>query len=231
MVVAWWRQALAEFIGTFALIFIGAGAIIANEYTTGAVGVTGIAFAHGLAIATMVSALGAVSGHFNPAVTVGFLITGRIPIDRALIFIVAQLVGASVAAALLKAVAPPEAANAVALGTPALGDGVTTLSGILIETILTFFLLIAIFGTALDPRAPHLGGFGIGLVITMDILMGGPFTGAAMNPARTFGPALVQGFWNDHLVYWIGPLLGAGIGALLYHWVLLHREETTAVAV
>jgi aquaporin Z len=226
MPIAWWRQAVAEFVGTFALIFIGAGAIIADEVTDGALGVTGIALAHGLAIATMVSALGAISGgHFNPAVTFGFLLTRRIAVDRAAIFLAAQLLGAIIAAALLKATTPVAAADAVELGTPVLATGVAPLTGIAIELVLTFFLVTAVFGTAVDSRGPRLGGFAIGLVITMDIFMGGPLTGAAMNPARAFGPALIQGLWDDQLVYWIGPLLGGGLAALVYEWALLPRAE------
>jgi len=219
-----WRQAIAEFIGTFALIFIGAGAIIADKVMGGSVGLTGIALAHGLAIATMVSALGAVSGgHFNPAVTVGFLVTRRIAVTSAAIYVAAQLLGAVVAAAILKSVAPSAAVDAVALGTPALGSETAFAAGVIIEAVLTFFLVTAVFGTAVDPRAPKIGGFGIGLVVAMDILMGGPLTGAAMNPARAFGPALVQGFWSDHLVYWVGPLLGGSIAALVYEWGLMQK--------
>lgn len=219
-----WRQAIAEFIGTFALIFIGAGAIIADNVMAGGVGLTGIALAHGLAIATMVSALGAVSGgHFNPAVTFGFLVTRRIAVTPAIMYLVAQILGATVAAAILKSVAPSAAVDAVALGTPVLGQGTTIAAGVVIEAVLTFFLVTAVFGTAVDPRAPKIGGLGIGLVIAMDIFMGGPLTGAAMNPARAFGPALLQGFWSDHLVYWVGPLLGGGIAALVYEWGLMQK--------
>ena len=219
-----WRQAIAEFIGTFALIFIGAGAIVADKVMGGTVGLTGIALAHGLAIATMVSALGAVSGgHFNPAVTFGFLVTRRIAVSSAAVYVAAQLLGAVVAAAILKGTAPAAAVAAVSLGTPALGNGTAFATGVVIEAVLTFFLVTAVFGTAVDPRAPKIGGFGIGLVVAMDIFMGGPLTGAAMNPARAFGPALVQGFWSDHLVYWIGPLLGGGVAALVYEWGLIQK--------
>lgn len=222
---AWLPKAIAEFIGTFALIFIGAGSIIADRFTNGALGVTGIALAHGLAIATMVSALGAVSGgHFNPAVTFGFLVTRRTDVATAVIYLVAQLLGAVIAAALLKAFAPAEAANAVRLGATTLASNVNVFAGLIIELVLTFFLVTAVFGTAVDERAPRIGGFGIGLVIAMDILMGGPLTGASMNPARTFGPALVQGVWTAHWVYWVGPLLGGALAALVYQWTLLHRD-------
>lgn len=220
---------IAEFIGTFALIFIGAGSIIVDRASNGGLGVTGIAFAHGLAIATMVSAAGHISGgHFNPAVTCAFLATRRLTVTRGVGYIVAQLLGAVVAAFILKAVTPAAAANAVGLGTPVLNGqlGVGIAQGVVIEAVLTFFLVFAVFGTAVDERAPRtIAGFGIGMVIAMDILAGGPLTGAAMNPARTFGPALAQGLFDNHLVYWIGPILGGVVAALLYDGVLGHREE------
>src|SRR5258706_1550886 len=102
-----------------------------------------------------------------------------------------------------------------------LAPGVSFGMGVLIEAVLTFFLLLAVFGTAVDPRAPKIGGFGIGLTVLVDVLVGGPLTGASMNPARTFGPALAGGFWQNDLVYWIGPIIGAIIAALIYEYVIL----------
>lgn len=219
-----WNASLAEAVGTFTLIFIGAGSILADHLTGGQVGLVGIAFAHGLAIGTMVLALGAVSGgHFNPAVTVGFLVTGRQPLGRGLAYIVAQLLGASVAALLLTAAFPEATRQTVHLGTPVLAAGVTAGVGIVVEAVLTFLLVFVIFGTAVDPRGPTaVAGLAIGLVITMDILAGGALTGAAMNPARAFGPALFSNFWENHIVYWVGPLWGAAAAALLYHRALLN---------
>ncbi|HLE77079.1 MAG TPA: MIP family channel protein [bacterium] len=222
-----WKAILAEAVGTFALIFIGAGSILADHLTGGKVGVVGIAFAHGLAIGTMVLAVGAVSGgHFNPAVTLGFLVTGRQPLGRGLSYMAAQLVGASIAALLLTAAFPEATRQAVHLGTPALAGGVTSGVGIVVEAILTFLLVFVIFGTAVDPRGPApIAGLAIGLVITMDILAGGALTGAAMNPARAFGPALFSNFWENQTVYWIGPALGAAAAALLYHRALLNKAR------
>lgn len=218
-----WKASLAEAVGTFALIFIGAGSILADHLTGGKVGLVGIAFAHGLAIGTMVLALGAVSGgHFNPAVTFGFLVTGRQPLGRGLSYVAAQLIGASVAALLLTAVFPEATRQTVHLGTPTLATGVTTGIGIVVEAVLTFLLVTVIFGAAVDPRGPHaVAGLAIGLVITMDILAGGALTGAAMNPARALGPALFSGMWAHQLVYWVGPLLGGAAAALLYQRTLL----------
>ena len=217
-----WKPLLAELIGTFTLIFAGAGAIIANEATHGGVSLLGIALAHGLAIGVMVSALGVISGgHFNPAVTFGFLVSGRIAAARAAAYLIAQLAGATLGGLALLAAYPNGPAVAVHLGTPSLAPGLSGGAGILLEAIGTFFLVTVVFGTAVHPGAPRLGGLAIGLTITMDILAFGPLTGAAMNPARAFGPALVSGAWSDQIVYWIGPLIGGGAAGALFSGIYL----------
>ncbi len=213
-----WRAALAEAVGTFALIFIGAGSIIADQLSGGRVGLVGVALAHGLAIATMVSATGHISGgHLNPAVTAGFVATRRMSVRVGVEYVIAQLVGASVGGFLLVASFPEAARQAVHLGTPALGRGVTPGVGIVVETVLTFLLVFVVFGVAIDARGPRgTGGLMIGLVIAMDILAGGVLTGAAMNPARAFGPALFSGTWQNQIVYWVGPLLGGALASVVY---------------
>ncbi|TMC22327.1 MAG: aquaporin [Chloroflexi bacterium] len=217
---------LAEFVGTFVFVFIGAGSIITNVSTRGAIGLLGIALAHGLALSMVVSAFGGTSGaHINPAVTIGFMVTRRITPDLGIVYIAAQLAGATLAGFLLQAIFPQAVWQAAQLGTPALAPDVSFGTGILVETILTFFLLLAVFGTAVDERAPKIGGFGIGLTVLVDILVGGPLTGAAMNPARTFGPALAGGFWQNNLVYWIGPILGAVLATLFYEYVILRWRK------
>jgi MIP family channel proteins len=222
-----WKPLLAEVIGTFTLIFAGAGAIIANEATHGGVGLLGIALAHGLAIGVMVSALGVISGgHFNPAVTCGFLAAGRIPAARAIAYVIAQLVGATLGGLALWTAYPHGPATAVHLGTPSLAPGLSATAGILLEAIGAFFLVTVVFGTAVHPAAPRLGGLAIGLTITMDILAFGALTGAAMNPARAFGPALVSGVWGDQLVYWIGPLIGGALAGALYGGAYLARADS-----
>jgi aquaporin Z len=216
------RRLAAEFIGTFALIFMGAGAIIVGS------GLVGVAFAHGLAIAIMVTALGHISGGaFNPAVTIGLWATRRMTSVDAVAYIVAQLAGATAGAALLLTF--PQALRDVATGVPDLA-GVDFIQGTLIEAVLTFFLMITIFGTAIDRRAPRVGGFAIGLVIVMDIFAAGRITGAVMNPARAFGPELVFGEWNHALVYWIGPIIGAVVAALVYHYLFLDEEQRMEAA-
>lgn len=164
-------------------------------------------------------------GHINPAVTIGLWITGKADARTAAFYIPAQLIGAILAGFLLKALYPAGAADAVGLGTPVLAEGVGFGRGIVIEAILTFFLVFAIFGTAIDERAPKVGGFGIGLVLLFAILAAGPLTGASLNPARTLGPALAAGVWSDHLVYWIGPILGASAGAVAYSALFLGRAS------
>ncbi len=221
------RACLAEAVGTFTLIFIGAGSIIANQLSGGKVGLVGIALAHGLAIATMVAATGHLSGgHLNPAVTWGFMVTRRLPVGVGVAYILAQLAGASIGGLLLTASFPEAARQAAHLGTPMLDPSVTAGVGIVVEALLTFFLVFVIFGVAVDPRGP--GGIAplmIGLVIAMDLLTGGPLTGAAMNPARAFGPALFSGTWANHLVYWVGPGLGGGLAAWVYDSLVRERRE------
>ena len=221
------RSCVAEAIGTFGLCFIGAGAIVLDTKTNGAVGLIGIALAHGLILSVMISAMGHVSGgHFNPAVTVGFMVTKKQDVRTGISYIISQLIGGTVAGLLLRAIYAAEVWQKAGLGTPKLADGVSFGTGILIEIILTFFLVTAIWGTAVDDRKPNIGGFGIGLTIAANILMGGPLTGASMNPARTFGPALAGGGFDgiNHLVYWIGPITGAVIAAMIYNNILIKKD-------
>ena len=222
------QKLVAEFIGTFALIFFGAGSICADQYLHGAggSGLLGIALAHGLAIGIMVSALGHVSGgHFNPAVTIGFWVTKRINTLDVIGYWAAQLVGAIAAAYVLKAIVPDDAWRAVALGTPALARDFRVLDGMILEGVMTFFLVLVVFATAVDEKGAWraISGFGIGLTITMGILTGGPLTGAALNPARAFGPALASAHWANHGVYWVGPLAGGFVAGLLYDSVFLKK--------
>lgn len=215
---------ICEFIGTFALIFVGVGSIASDYMTGGAVGLVGIALAHGLTIAVMASATGAISGgHLNPAVTIGALSTGKIDAANAVGYIISQCLGAIAAAATLKVCIPSAALGAVNMGTPALADGVSIGMGLATEFVLTFFLVFVIFGTAIDSRAPKVGALFIGLTVTLDIFMGGPITGAAMNPARHLGPALLGGGLQNLWLYWVGPVAGGLTAALVYHFTLEER--------
>jgi aquaporin Z len=215
-----YRALVAEFVGTFALIFVGVVAI----HSAPKDGLVGIAFAHGLTIAVMASATAAVSGgHLNPAVTAGAFVAGKIGALNAVGYVVSQCAGAIVAAALTYVVLPTASLGAIHYGTPLPAGGFNWYQLLLTEAVLTFFLMFVIYGTAIDSRAPRVGGLFIGLTVTLDILAGGPITGAAMNPARFLGPAIFDGSLGYSWLYWIGPVLGAVVAALLYRHVLEGR--------
>jgi MIP family channel proteins len=210
------RPCIAEAIGTFALIFIGIGAIRAAGSD-----LLAVALAHGLTIAVFVSATGHISGgHLNPAVTFGALVGGKISINDAVLYWISQLVGAALAGFVCLGLF---SRSTVVSGTPAL-SGVEPLSGIVIEAIVTFFLVFVVFGTAIDERGPKIGGLAIGLTITIGILFAGPLTGGALNPARTFGPALAASSWSAHYVYWLGPMIGGALAGLVYKTCFLSRS-------
>jgi len=216
---------VAEFIGTFALIFIGVGAIHNNNPGVG-VGLLGVALAHGLAIAVMVSATGGISGgHLNPAVTFGLLVGGKIKLVNSIAYWIAQLAGGAAAGYLLVSFFSPNGMGVVAAGTPDLAEQISPGTGIAIEIVLTFFLVFVVFGSAVDMRAPKIGGLAIGFTVAMDILFAGPLTGASMNPARTFGPALASGHWHAHYVYWVGPMIGGALAGLIYGRFLMKETK------
>lgn len=215
------RHFVAEFVGIFALVFVGGGAIMMAKDAIG--GHLQVAIAHGLILAIMVTATMRVSGHLNPAVTIGFLVTRRIEPLMGAIYIVAQLLGAMAAAYALKATFPDALFLAARGGGQMVALDITSTQAIVLEAIATFFLVFAVFGTAVDPQAPKVGGFAIGLVVCVDILAIGPLTGASMNPARSFGPAVASGIFEGQFIYWIGPIIGAIIAALLYDRLFLPR--------
>jgi MIP family channel proteins len=222
------EKLIAEFIGTFALVFIGAGAIIHTQGPTDPAGLVAIALAHGLAIATMVSAVGHVSGaHFNPAITIGAWVTGKIQAGDAVGYISAQILGGVAAAGVLRVAIPETFWRSVGLGTPAVDQSISTGNAVLIEAVLTFFLVWVVFATAIDPHGAFgkIAGLAIGLVITMDILMGARWTGAAMNPARWFGTAAVAGIWTNWWVWIIGPIAGGIVAAVVYDSMVIRPHE------
>lgn len=223
------KALVAEFVGTFTLVFVGVGSIaVASD---GSAGLVGVALAHGLALAVMITAVAAVSGgHLNPAVSIGLWSAGKLATERLLGYVVAQVAGAFAGAALIL-VALPERVRAVAIGTPALGDGVSVLSAIVLEAVLTFFLVFTVYGTAVDHRAPKLGGLLIGLSVTMGILVAGPLTGAALNPARHLGPALLAGgsYLGQFWLYWVGPVIGGLVAAWVYRTFLEERATGPVV--
>jgi MIP family channel proteins len=238
------RVMLAEAIGTFFLCFAGIAAILSTQspVDSGA-GIVGIALAHGLALSIAVNCFGGVSGaHHNPAVTIALLVTRRITGVRAVQYILAQLAGATLAAWTCAQFFPMEAVTAARLGVPfptvspaedAAWVTVPILLGV--EFVLTFMLMTAVYGTAIDERgqAVKIGGFGIGLTVTFDILAGGAITGASMNPARSFGPTLIykllggegaDRIFDFHWCYWAAPIAGAVVAALIYEYVILRND-------
>jgi MIP family channel proteins len=224
-----WKAALAEFIGSFAFVFVGAGSVIvAGPYGSG---LLGVALATGFVVAVMVSVTAPISGgHVNPAVTIGIWVAGRIGSARAAVYVLAQFGGGIFGAILLRFVVPRAVWKAANLGTPLLATGIGEGKGILIEAILAFFLVFTVFATIIDDRglSPGTAGLTVGLVLAFDILVAGPFTGGAVSPARSFGPALVSATWNDWWVYWVGPVAGGVIGAMLY-WSAFMRDREPAV--
>ncbi len=223
------RAYLAEFIAVLALVFAGGGSIIANELLgPEGFGILGIAFAHGIVLAVMVTATMHISGgHVNPAVTIGQLVARKIDATNALLYIGAQLLGGVVGGILLLYAFPSSAwdLNGIKLGTPQLGVITDIPTAIGVEAILTFFLVFTVFATGVDKRGTgQIAGFAIGLVLIFDILVGGPLTGAAMNPARWFGTAASMGAFDNAVVYWVGPIIGGIVAALVYSYGLLKKE-------
>jgi MIP family channel proteins len=219
------RPLAAEFIGVFLFVFITAGAIVLNQYRDGIIGLAGIAAAQGVTLAIAVTATMNISGgHLNPAVTVGLWSLGRIGWKQAGLYVIAQLLGAILAALAIKGLYPEMAGRVAQLGVPRLASDVSFTQGVVIEAILTFFLAFVVMGTAVDPKAPKVGGWAIGLTVMMGVLASGGITGAGMNPARAFGPALAANAWLSQLVYWIGPILGAVAAMQVYERLLLRRD-------
>lgn len=218
------RHFAAEFIGTYALVFIGGASIMSGAIAKSPTAWLNVALAHGIILAVAVSATMRISGHLNPAVTMGFLVARRIEPIMAGVYVLAQLLGAMLAAYTLGALFPAAVADATRLGGQSIALDVTAGQAIGLEAIATFFLVFVVFGTAVDPKAPKIGGLAIGLTVTAGILAIGPLTGASMNPARSFGPAIASGVLEGQIVYWIGPLVGGAVAGLLYESLFLRRE-------
>ena len=219
------RHFTAEFVGTFALVFIGGAAIIASRATGMESGLIAVALAHGIILAVMVSATMRISGHFNPAVTVGFVVTRRLEPIMAGVYLAAQITGAILAAYALKMLFPPALTEGTRLGGQSIATGISMTQAIGLEAICTFFLTFVIFGTAVDPKAPRIGGLAIGFTIAAGILAIGPFTGGSFNPARSFGPAVASGIFEGQAAYWLGPMIGAVAAALLYDTLFIRHER------
>ena len=220
------RPLLAEFLGTALFVFVGAGSVIANAVTSGAIGALGIALAHGVGMAVIISALMNISGaHLNPAVSFGLLVAGKADGRTFGRYVAAQLAGAVVGAALLKTVFSAPAVHATSAGTPQLAFNVGFTQALVLEGVLTFFLVSAVFGTLVSSEAPKIGGFGVGLSIFVSTLVAGSLTGAALNPARALGPALISWTWHSQAVYWLGPLAGGGFAGWVWRAILLPKTS------
>jgi aquaporin NIP len=210
------RRALMEAIGTFALVTAGCGAIITDTTHAGSIGGVGVSLTFGLVIMVMIYAGGHLSGaHYNPSVTIAFALARHFPIRDALAYIAAQLIGATVGALLLLAAWASKPAH---LGATL--PSVSSTTAVAYEIVLTAFLMFVITAVATDTRAVGAAAaIAIGGTVGLDALFGGPVTGASMNPARSFGPALASGTWSSFWVYVIGPLIGAVIGVFAYELV------------
>lgn len=219
-------KCVAELIGVFALIVIGAGSVCLLGLPNSPQNLVGIAIAHGLVIAVMICALGHISGaHFNPAVTVAMISVKKIEPPLAVAYILAQLAGSVAGAYVLKEIFAPGVAAVTHLGTTAPAHGFTDMATFYLETILTFFLVLVIFGSAVDKRGANIiCPLAIGGTVCLDILFGGPLTGASMNPAKTLGPAIMSGMWKAHWAYWAGPILGGVLAAQIYTHVIGKSE-------
>ncbi|HUF25633.1 MAG TPA: aquaporin [Gemmatimonadaceae bacterium] len=217
------RHFAAEFIGIFALVFFGGAAIMSSGRMTGGVALLITALAHGLILGIMVTATMRISGHLNPAVTLGFLAARRIEPMMAGVYIVAQFLGAIVAAYALAGLMPESLQEGMRLGGQRISLDVTTTQAIFVEAIATFFLVFVVFGSAVDPQAPKVGGFAIGLTLAVAILAIGPMTGGSLNTARSFGPAVASGMFEGQVVFWVGPIVGGLAAGLLYDTLFLRR--------
>lgn len=221
------RKWACEALGTFVLVFLGVGSISASHRATSEGDLLAIALAFGAAVAMVVAATGHISGaHINPAVTVSLMVTGKIKPPDAVAYCIAQLLGGVAGAAACDALLGSGAAfRGATLVTTSL---ITPMQGAAFEAVLTFILVFVIFGTAVDMRSQKLPALFIGLAVTVDILVGGPYTNASMNPARSFGPAVIGNIWTNHWVYWVGPLAGGIAAAVMYMAIFLPRTPVEA---
>ncbi|KAJ6425416.1 hypothetical protein OIU84_026064 [Salix udensis] len=215
-----WKAALAEFISTLIFVFAGEGSGMAfSKLTDGAAntpaGLIAAAIAHAFALFVAVSVGANISGgHVNPAVTFGAFIGGNITLLRGILYWIAQLLGSTVACLLLRFTTGGLETSAFALST-----GVGVWNALVLEIVMTFGLVYTVYATAIDPKKGNLGiiaPIAIGFIVGANILVGGAFDGASMNPAVSFGPALVSWSWTNHWVYWAGPLIGGGLAGLIY---------------
>ena len=214
------KPAVAEFVGTFLLVLVATGVIMANEFSGGQISHLGVGLATGMVVMVVIFAMGHISGaHINPAVTIGFAIGGHFPWKSVPCYIIAQMAGGILASAVLLALL----GNVGQMGASLPSIGVSQALGL--EVILTFLLMLVIVAVATDAKAQgRLAAIAIGSTVGLDVIFAGPLTGASMNPARSLGPALIGGVWDSQWIYVVGPVAGAAIAALLYRWL---RDDST----
>ncbi|MSP79426.1 MAG: MIP family channel protein, partial [Dehalococcoidia bacterium] len=215
--------------GLMLFVLLGAGTVVVSGSLNGGMldpaRLAVISIAHGLGILVLVAGTAKISGgHLNPAVTIGLFLAGKIGLRKASLYIAAQLIGAVVGAILLKLIVPD--AMAGNLGSHGLGNGVSVFGGLLAEILLTFTMVWIIFATAVDPKGlNNIAPLAIGFTVLLIHLFAVPLTGASVNPARSFGPALISGTWVNHWIYWVGPIIGGGIAAVLYQNIYMNRKS------
>ena len=228
-----YKKYLAELLGTFALVFVGSGCVCADYYLVQSgsqgFGLLGIAIAFGFVVVAVAYSLGYISGaHINPAVTISMVVTKRMKSGVGVMYIVSQVVGATLAGYLLKALFP-EALASVFLGTCVLGSTVSVSQAIIMEAVITFLLVFVVFATVIDKRAtPALAGLAIGFVVLFGVMVGGAISGGSMNPARVFGPALASGHFANHYVWWIGPIVGGVLAGFTYDIFFSEKKKRLA---
>jgi MIP family channel proteins len=232
-----WRALLAEFVATMMFVFMGTGLLVSyhKDKTEGGVlgaGLVSIALGFGIALSTMIYTVANISGgHLNPAVTIGLLLIRQIELFKAIGYIACQIGGGIVGTALMYGVMPDNVTEQIHMGATQLAYGVTPGEGCAIEICLTFILVFTVCATAeLSGDLKSMGRFAplaIGYSVLVDHMIGVPFTGASMNPARSFGPAVVSGYWLNHWVYWVGPIVGGIFAAVVYHYLFILDDDAT----
>ena len=220
------RRAVAEMIGTFALVFFGCGAVVMMSFPEARWGLLGIALIHGVVLSVGVTwAMNVSGGHLNPAVTLGLLAIRRITVRDAGAYIAAQIIAGLLAVVALKVIVPASIGDLAMWGTPQINSRLTMSSAIFAEALFTFFLMSAVMATIVARNAPRVGGFAVGMTLFVSVMIGGSLTGAALNPVRAFAPAFISGAMTAQLVYWIGPIIGAVLAAFVWKMVLAERAE------
>nr|ALK82474.1 tonoplast intrinsic protein 4;1 [Salix purpurea] len=219
------KALVVEFITTFLFVFAGVGSAMAADKLTGdaLLGLFAVAVAHALVVAATISGGHISGGHLNPAVTIGLLFGGHITVVRSILYWIIQLLASTTACLLLKYLT-----GGLATPVHTLASGMGYLQGVIWEIVLTFSLLFTVYATIVDPKKGSIDGQGpilTGFVVGANILAGGAFSGASMNPARSFGPALVSWDWTDHWVYWVGPLIGGGLAGFIYEHFFITRSH------